>query len=417
MNILVLGGGGREHSLCKSLKKSTLLKKIWCYPGNAGTAKICNNTKSVLDSFERILGFCKSNDVDLVIPGSEEYLEKGIVDFLKLNNIKVLGPTKQAAKLESSKIFTKRICSLSGIKTAKSIIYKNFEEALLKIKKQRFPLVLKLDELAAGKGVIVAQNFFEAKKFLNNVKDGNIGNAKTKILQEEVLNGEEGSFFFIADGKTAKFIGSAKDYKRVEEGNKGLNTGGMGCISPSPLEKKQIIIKIQKEIIYPTLRTMYDLGYPYSGILYAGCMFTKKGIYLIEYNVRLGDPECQAILDRLKTDFLKICIKAEMKMLKNIKIGLSKKKSVCIVLTSRGYPQKYKKGYEIRGLQKFYKKKEISILHAGTIKKRNRILTNGGRVLNIVVKKNNLREAIEYAYKKVLLINWKGMFYRNDIGS
>ena len=416
MNVLVLGNGGREHSICLALKKSKILKRIWCYPGNAGTISVCNSLKLKLDSFEKICDFCKRNNVNLVIPGSEEYLEKGIVDFLKLHSISVLGPTKEAAKLETSKIFTKKISALSNIKTAKSIVYNNIDEALEKIKNQKFPLVLKLDSLAAGKGVIIAKNFQEAKVFLNNVKNGKIGNRKTKVLKEEVIKGEEASFFFIADGKTAKYIGSAKDYKRVGDGNIGLNTGGMGCISPSPLENKNSIRTILKEIINPTLKTMNDLGYPYHGILYAGVMFTKKGIFLIEYNVRLGDPECQTILDRLETDFLKICLNTEKKLLKNANINLSKKKSVCVVIASKGYPEQYKNGLQINGLEKNLNTNDETIIHAGTIKERNKFFTNGGRVLNIIVKSKSLKLAIRNVYKKCKTISWKGSFYRNDIG-
>jgi len=415
MNVLVLGSGGREHSICLSLKKSKYLKNIWCFPGNAGTSEICNQTKLKLITFDQILNFCITNLVDLVIPGSEEYLEDGIVDILKLNNINVLGPTRAAAKLESSKIFTKNISRLSNIRTAKSIIYNNVNEAILKIKKQKFPLVLKLDNLAAGKGVIVAKSYLEAKSFLENIKKGNIGSTKSKILQEEVLKGEEGSFFFMVDGKTAKYIGSAKDYKRVGNGNLGPNTGGMGCISPSPLESKKVINIILNEIIKPTLNTMFNLGYPYRGVLYAGLMFTKKGIFLIEYNVRFGDPECQAILNRLETDFLKICLNSEKQTLDKVNIKLSKEKSVCLVVASEGYPEKYKKGYEIMGLnKKLFLKSEI--IHAGTINKKNKIYTNGGRVLNILAKNKNLKKALEQVYSRVKYISWKGSFYRTDIG-
>ena len=416
MNILVLGSGGREHSICLALKKSKILKKIWCFPGNAGTELLCNRTKSKCSSFDEILSFCKNNKVNLVIPGSEEYLDKGIVDFLKINNIKVLGPTKEASKLESSKIFTKKICNLSGIKTANSITYNTVNEALLGIKKQRFPLVLKLDNLAAGKGVVVAKKFSEAKNFLNNIKKGYIGNKNSKILQEEVLVGQEASFFFISDGKTAKFLGSAKDYKRAKDGNKGPNTGGMGCISPSPLESKSTIKEILKKIINPTLITMQNIGYPYVGILYAGVMFTKNGIYLIEYNVRLGDPECQALLNRLESDFLKICLNSERQILDKIDISLSKKKSLCVVMVSKGYPKKYKKGFVISGIEKKYVKDNISIIHAGTKRDGNQIITDGGRVINVVIKDHNLKQLVKIAYQRIKLIHWNGCYYRNDIG-
>ena len=418
MNVLVLGSGGREHAICKSIKESKSLKKLWCFPGNAGTNELCNKERLSNLNFESILNFCIKKKVDLVIPGSEEYLEKGITDYLNLEGIRVLGPTQAAAQLESSKIFTKKICKIANIKTAKWKLYKNASKAIKDIKFQNFPLVLKMDSLAAGKGVFIANNIKEAVTFLSNINKGLIGEKNSKILQEEVLYGEEASFFFIVDGTNAKYLGSAKDYKRVGEKNTGLNTGGMGCISPSPLDNKKTINKVLKEIITPTLKCMKKNGYPYKGILYAGLMFTKRGIYLIEYNVRLGDPECQSILSRLKTDFLKICNSIVNEKIHKLDIALDKKFSLCVVIASKGYPEKYKKNISLKILKELKLEPNFRVYHAGTkLDKNNKLISDGGRVLGLVVKKKNIKEAVTCLYEKIETVEWKNLFYRNDIGS
>ena len=418
MNILVLGGGGREHSICHALSKSKNIGKVYCAPGNAGIALVSRIAKIDSDNFTSISKFCKKRKINMVIPGSEEYLDKGISDFLKMEGISVIGPSKQASSLETSKIFTKKVCAMSKIKTAKWIVCDNAKHAKKIIEEKKFPLVIKMDSLAAGKGVIVAKTIKEAKKFLNNIIKGDLGNSNSKIIIEECLVGEEGSFFFAVDGTSAKFLGSAKDYKRVADGNKGLNTGGMGCISPSPRETSQIVTRIMKNIIKPTLNTMQELGYPFTGFLYAGVMFTKKGIYLIEYNVRLGDPECQVVIGRIKNSFLDICIALQKKSLKNLKINLSNEVSSCIVLASKGYPQKYKKGIKINGLQSFKNKENIMVYHAGTQRdNKGNYITSGGRVLNIVSKARSIKKALALVYEVCKSVYWKGYFYRKDIGS
>lgn len=418
MNILVLGSGGREHSICYELSKSKKIGKLFCAPGNAGIAlvsKIANiNTKN----FISISNFCKKNKITMVIPGSEEFLDKGISDFLIMEGISVIGPSKVASSLETSKYFTKKLCDLSEIKTAKWLVCEDAKHAKKIIEERKFPLVLKMDSLAAGKGVIVAKTIDEAKTFLNNIIKGNLGNNRSKIIIEECLSGEEGSFFFAVDGTNAKFIGSAKDYKRVYDGNKGLNTGGMGCISPSPKETQKVVSNIMVNIIKPTLKTMNKLGYPFTGFLYAGVMFTKKGIYLIEYNVRLGDPECQAVLARIKNNFLDICIALKKKNIKNIKIKLHSAVSSCVVIASKGYPESYEKGKQIKGIELYKNEKNIKVYHAGTKKNdKGNYITNGGRVLNIVSKAKNIKKSLELTYSVCSNISWKGSFFRKDIGS
>ena len=415
MNVLVLGNGGREHSLCYNLIKSKKIKDLWCIPGNAGINKIAKFSKLNTDNHQDILEFCLKKNINLVIPGSEEFLAKGVSDYLRLNGIKVFGPSKKSALLESSKIFTKLICKLGKINTAKWEVIENSKIALKKIKKLKYPIVIKLDRLAAGKGVLVANDYKNAKQFLKKVELEKIGHKNSKIIIEKKLIGKEASFFYVIDGNTFKFIGSAQDYKRVGENNTGLNTGGMGCISPSPFENKKNINLINKNFIEPTIKAMNLLGYPFKGILYAGLMFTRSGIFLIEYNIRLGDPECQALIARLKSNFLDICIATEKQKLKDIQIKLDEKKSICVVMASKGYPENYKLGFPIKGIEKV--KNNNIIFHAGTkLNKNKNIVTNGGRVLNIVSRMNTFKQAKTEAYKLIKNIKCSNLFFRKDIG-
>ena len=415
MNVLVLGSGGREHSICNNLIKSKKINNLWCMPGNAGIKEIAKFYEIDVNDKKEILNFCIKKQINLVIPGSEEFLAKGISDYLRLQGINVFGPSKKSSLLESSKIFTKLICKLGNIKTAKWKLINNYQIALKEIKLLKFPIVIKLDKLAAGKGVLVANSYKEAKSFLSKVKQGKIGDKNSKITIEKKIVGKEASFFYVVDGSTSRFIGSAQDYKRVGNGNTGLNTGGMGCISPSPFENKKNIELINKKFIEPTIKAMNYLGYPFKGILYAGLMFAKSDIFLIEYNIRLGDPECQALIARLKSNFLDICIATEKNKLKNVKIDIDNKKSICLVMASKGYPEKYKSGYTIKGIKEFGN--NMIIYHAGTKLDRNKnIITNGGRVLNIVCKEKTLQRAKSNAYKYVQHIKCNNLFYRNDIG-
>ena len=415
INVLVLGSGGREHSICNNLIKSKKVNNLWCMPGNAGINKIAKFYEIDVNDKKKILNFCIKKKISLVIPGSEEFLAKGISDYLRLGGINVFGPSKKGSLLESSKIFTKLICKLGNINTAKWKLINNYKTALKEIKLLKFPLVIKLDKLAAGKGVLVANSYEEAKKFLIKVEQGKIGDKNSKIIIEKKIVGKEASFFYVIDGITSRFIGSAQDYKRVGNGNTGLNTGGMGCISPSPFENKDNIELINKKFIEPTIKAMNYLGYPFKGVLYAGLMFTKSDIFLIEYNIRLGDPECQALMARLKSNFLDICIATEKNKLKDIRINLDNKKSICIVMASKGYPEKYKSGFEIKGIKEVGN--NMNIYHAGTkLDKNKNIITNGGRVLNIVSKEKTLQRAKLNAYKLLKNIKCNNLFYRIDIG-
>ena len=414
MNVGVIGSGGREHAICFSLKNSNKIHKIYCFPGNAGTNSIAKNIEINLEDFEKLKDFIIQKEIDFVIVGPEKPLVNGIVDYLEKFNIKVFGPNKIASQLEGSKIFTKNLCDKYKIPTAKFGIFPNIKQALSFLQKCNFPIVIKADGLAAGKGVYISENYSEASKAVNEIFNGKFGEAK-KLLIEEFLSGEEMSFFIISDGKNYKMFGTAQDHKRVSEGDKGKNTGGMGAYSPSRLESDKLNKKIINKIIEPTLRGLKEINCEYRGFLYAGLMIVNGEPFLIEYNVRMGDPECQTLLPKLKTDFsiiIKKCIEQE---LKDFNIEWHNDKSICIVLCSKGYPDTYKNNVKLN-LKKIMLKKNQFIFHAGTKIEDNIILSNGGRVLNVVTRSNNFQSARESSLKLLNEINWENGFYRQDIG-
>ena len=415
MNIAVIGSGGREHAICESLIKSKKIKKLFCLPGNGGTASIAQNTNINLSNFKEIRNFVKKNNINLVVVGPEKPLVEGITDYLEKYKIKVFGPSKFASQLEGSKIFTKNICKKYKIPTANFVIKQNRKQSLTYIQKVKFPLIIKADNLASGKGVYICKNKSDATKAINEIFNGKFGNAK-KILFEDFLPGEEMSYFIISDGSTFRYFGSAQDHKRVLEGDKGKNTGGMGAYSPSRLFSKNLEKKIIKKIIKPTLKALKDKKQKFKGFLYAGLMINNNEPYLIEYNVRMGDPECQTILPTLKNDFLDILIACCNNKLSEKKINWHNKKSICIVLCSKGYPDKFKKNIEIKKLDKIKKKKNEFIFHAGTIKKDQGFFSNGGRVLNFVSTSLNLLKSRSQVLKTIKNLNWQNGFYRKDIG-
>ena len=415
MNVAVIGSGGREHAICESLIKSNKIKKLFCLPGNGGTASIAQNTNINLSNFKEIRNFVKKNNINLVVVGPEKPLVEGITDYLEKYKIKVFGPNKFASQLEGSKIFTKNICKKYKIPTAKFVIKQNRKQSLTYIQKVKFPLIIKADNLASGKGVYICKNKSDASKAINEIFNGKFGNAK-KILFEDFLPGEEMSYFIISDGSTFRYFGSAQDHKRVLEGDKGKNTGGMGAYSPSRLFSKNLEKKIIKKIIKPTLKALKDKKQKFKGFLYAGLMINNNEPYLIEYNVRMGDPECQTILPTLKNDFLDILIACCNNKLSEKKINWHNKKSICSVLCSKGYPDKFKKNIEIKKLDKIKKKKNEFIFHAGTIKKDQGFFSNGGRVLNFVSTSLNLLKSRSQVLKTIKNLNWQNGFYRKDIG-
>ena len=415
MNVLIIGSGGREHAICVSCKKSTEVKQIFCMPGNAGTEQISKNVLIDLDNFKEIVKFVKENKIDLVIVGPEKPLVDGIVDFLEKNKIKVFGPNKIASKLEGSKIFTKKLCEKYKIPTANFGIFNTSQEANDFIENCKLPIVVKADGLASGKGVYICNKKEEALIAIKEIFNGKFGLAK-EILIEEFLNGEEMSFFIISDGKTYFPFGTAQDHKRVLEGDKGKNTGGMGAYSPSRLENESLNNKILNKIIKPTLKGLEDLNTNFKGFLYAGLMIVENEPFLIEYNVRMGDPECQTILPKLKTDFLKLIKACVNNNLDSINLEWHDDKSLCIVLCSKGYPDEYKNNLEIKNMENIKLNQNEFIFHAGTKKEKDKILSNGGRVLNFVVRSDSFKNNREKAINLINQINWGNGFFRRDIG-
>ena len=415
MKIGIIGSGGREHALCEALIKSNKVNKIYCFPGNGGTSKIAENIDLNLKDYNNLKDFILEKKLDLTIVGPENHLVDGIVDFLENYNIKVFGPNKYAAQLEGSKIFTKNLCKKLNIPTANFGVYEDIESSSEFLKNCAFPIVIKADCLAAGKGVFICENLHQAQKAVNQIFDGKFGKTN-QVLIEEFLNGEEMSFFVISDGKNYKKFGTAQDHKRVFEGDKGLNTGGMGAYSPSRLENKILDKKIFTKIIEPTLNYLKTNCKNFKGFLYAGLMIINNEPFLIEYNVRMGDPECQTILPRLKTDFFQIINSAVNENLDTQEIEWHDEKTLCIVLCSKGYPEKYLSNIEIPNLENLNLEKNSYIFHAGTKKQNQTTLSNGGRVLNFVSKADNFKTARKNSIHLIKKLNWSNGFFRNDIG-
>ena len=415
MKVAIIGSGGREHALCDSLKKSSKVNKIYCIPGNAGTDLIAENVKIELNDFEAIKEFIKLNAIDLVLVGPEKPLVEGIVDFLEKHNVKVFGPNKIASQLEGSKAFTKNLCKKYNIPTANFGIFEDSKSALNFLKSCNLPIVIKADGLASGKGVYICEKKEEYIEAVKEIFGGKFGEAK-QILIEEFLKGEEMSFFVICDGENYKKFSTAQDHKRVSEGDKGKNTGGMGAYSPSRLENENLNNKILNKIIEPTLKGLKELKTSFRGFLYAGLMIIDNEPYLIEYNVRMGDPECQTILPKLKTDFLEIINACVNKDLSSINFEWDDKKSLCIVLCSKGYPEKFKNNIEIKNIKSISLKTNEFIFHAGTKKYESKTFSNGGRVLNFVVISSEFKESRDRAIDLINQINWPNGFFRKDIG-
>jgi len=415
MNLAVIGSGGREHAICYKLKQSLKVKKLICIPGNAGTEEVAENIKEDISNFDGLYKIIKNKEIDLVIVGPEQPLVDGLVDYLTQKKIKVFGPDKFSSQLEGSKAFMKNLCKENKIPTANFGIFDNFEGASAFIKKNGTPIVVKADGLAAGKGVYICQSPEEALQKTKLILEGKF-KSSNRVVLEEFLEGEELSYFVIVDKNSYHFFGSAQDHKKVGEGDVGPNTGGMGAYSPAPLLTNAIEKKIKKKIIEPTLRAMKNLGHCYKGFLYAGLMIKKNEPYLIEYNIRMGDPECQVLMMRLETDLLEIIEHTVKDKINNLKIKWNKKKSITIVLCANGYPDDYIKDSEIKNLSNISIDKNNQIFHAGTYKKNHKIYSSGGRVLNITSSSENLDQARNNSLKNINKINWKDGFFRKDIG-
>ena len=415
MKIAIIGSGGREHALASTISKSSSVKEIFCIPGNAGTSKIATNVILDIDEFDKVHKFINDNSIDLVVVGPEQPLVNGIVDYLEKFNIKVFGPNKIASQLEGSKIFTKKLCKKYNIPTANFGIFENRDDAKKFLENAKYPNVIKADNLAAGKGVYICNNDQESSMAVEEIFNGKFGEAKN-VLIEEFLKGEEMSYFIISDGTTFKSFETAQDHKRVFEGDTGKNTGGMGAYSPSRLINNDLEDKILSKIIKPTLKGLKDLGTDYKGFLYAGLMIVENEPYLIEYNVRMGDPECQTILPKLKTNLVEILEACCDKKLADINIEWTNKKSLCVVLCSKGYPDTYQKNILIDNIENLNLDENNFIFHAGTKKENDKIYATGGRVLNFISLSDDFLQARDKVHESIKKLDWNGGFYRRDIG-
>lgn len=416
MNILLLGSGGREHALAWKIAGSPLLTKLWCAPGNAGIAQDAECVAMDVADHAAVIAFCKTNRIDLVVVGPEAPLAAGIVDDLAAAGIKAFGPSKAASQLESSKGFTKDICKANNIPTAAYERFSDAPSAKAYIRKQGAPIVVKADGLAAGKGVVVAMTLSEAEAAIDMMLGGGFGAAGAEAVVEEFLEGEEASFFVLCDGEHGLPLATAQDHKRAFDGDKGPNTGGMGAYSPAPVMTDAMISKTMDEIIYPTLRAMKAKGMPYKGVLFAGLMITKDGPKLIEYNARFGDPETQVLMMRLASDIVPALLASIDGQLKNFDLRWRPDPALTVVMAAKGYPGDYAKGTRIEGLDDASKIEGVQIFHAGTKSDGNRILANGGRVLNVTATGQNVSEAQQRAYAAIDKVRWPEGFCRRDIG-
>ena len=415
MRIAIIGSGGREHAIAATISKSSLINEIFCIPGNAGTSKIATNVEMDINQFDKLHKYIKDKSIDLVVVGPEQPLVNGIVDYLEQFDIKVFGPNKIASQLEGSKIFTKKLCQKYNIPTANFGIFENKIDAKKFLENTKYPNVIKADNLAAGKGVYICNNEQESFMAVEEIFDGKFGEAKN-VLIEEFLEGEEMSYFIISDGTTVKSFETAQDHKRVLEGDNGKNTGGMGAYSPSRLITNDLENKILDKIIKPTLKGLSDLGTEYKGFLYAGLMIVENEPYLIEYNVRMGDPECQTILPKLKTDLAEIINSCCNKKLADINIEWTNKKSLCVVLCSKGYPDTYQKDVLIKNLENLSLNEDNFIFHAGTKNENDKFFATGGRVLNFISLSDDFLKARNEVHQCIEKLDWNGGFYRRDIG-
>jgi phosphoribosylamine--glycine ligase len=416
MNILLLGSGGREHALAWKIAASPLLTSLWCAPGNAGIAREAQCVALDIANHQAVIDFCKANKVDFVVVGPEAPLAAGIVDDLATAGIKAFGPSKAAAQLESSKGFTKDLCKANAIPTAAYERFNDAEKAKAYIRKMGTPIVVKADGLAAGKGVVVAMTLAEAEAAIDMMLGGGLGAAGAEAVVEEFMVGEEASFFVLCDGEHALPLAAAQDHKRVFDGDKGPNTGGMGAYSPAPVMTEAMCQRTMDEIILPTLKAMKANGMPFKGVLFAGLMITASGPKLIEYNARFGDPETQVLMVRLMSDILPALLASCEGQLKHFDLRWYPEAALTVVMAAKGYPGDYAKGTVIAGLDEAAKIEGVEIFHAGTKADGDTVLANGGRVLNITALGKTVREAQSRAYQAVDRVRWPEGFCRRDIG-
>jgi phosphoribosylamine--glycine ligase len=416
MNILLLGSGGREHALAWKIAASPLTDRLICTPGNAGIAREAECVALDIADRAAVIAFCRQNAVDFVVVGPEGPLCAGVVDDLEAAGIKAFGPSRTAARLEGSKGFTKDLCRSAGIPTAAYERFRTADQAKAYARARGAPIVVKADGLAAGKGVVVAENLPEAEAAIDMILGGGLGEAGAELVIEEFLEGEEASFFALCDGETAIALASAQDHKRAFDGDKGPNTGGMGAYSPAPIVDEAMSARVMGQIVLPTLRAMKAMGAPYKGVLFAGLMITAEGPKLIEYNVRFGDPECQVLMLRLMSDLVPALLASRDGVLKSLDLRWHPEAALTVVMAAQGYPGPYAKGSVIEGLDEAAAVEGVEIFHAGTKREGGRILANGGRVLNVSALGKTVREARTRAYDAISRIRWPQGFCRRDIG-
>ena len=417
MKVLVIGSGGREHAYAWKIKQSPLVKKIFCAPGNAGIASVATCVPIDAEDVESLLAFAKKEKIDLTICGPEGPLAKGVVDAFEAEGLKIFGASQKAAELEASKSFSKYIMEKYGIPTSKGQTFTRIGPARAYVKKMGAPIVVKADGLAAGKGVIVCQTEKEAMDALDRVMvKKEFGAAGNKCVVEECLVGEEASFIAFTDGKTVLPLPSSQDHKPVFDDDKGPNTGGMGAYSPAPIVDRYLHERVMKEVMIPTVQGMAAEGRPYKGFLYAGLMIDGDKIGVLEFNARLGDPEAQPLLMRVKSDIVPILLAIIDGRLDQVQLELDQRATVCVVMASGGYPRKYGKGFPISGLDAARRMKDVVVFHAGTGTKGKKIVANGGRVLGVTALGDTVEKAIKRAYQAVAKIKWSKVHYRKDIG-
>ena len=420
MNILLIGSGGREHALAWKIAQSPLLDTLYISPGNGGMQTCGTITELDVSEHQSVIKFAKEKNIELVVIGPEAPLVAGLANDLSAANIPCFGPSKEAAILEGSKGFTKDICKDYNIPTAKYARFTDATSAKDYVSKEGAPIVIKADGLAAGKGVIMAETENDALTAIDDIFGGSFGDAGAEVVIEETLYGEEASFFVLTDGKNCLPLVTAQDHKRAYDGDEGPNTGGMGAYSPAPIMTDALIEQTMKEIIEPTVKAMNDKGTPYKGVLYAGLMLTEKnGVktpQLIEYNARFGDPECQVLMMRMKSDIVPALLAVANGTLETVDMEWSENPALTVVMATKGYPGSYEKGSEIKGLAEADKLENCQIFHAGTKEQEGKILAIGGRVLNVTGQGATIAEAQSNAYKAINTIEWEEGFYRKDIG-
>lgn len=417
MKVLIIGSGGREHAIAWKVAKSPRVEKIYCAPGNAGIEEFAECIPVSAMEFDKLLAFAKEQEIDLTVVGMDDPLVGGIVDVFEKEGLRIFGPRKSAAILEGSKAFSKDLMKKYGIPTALYEVFDEPEKALSYLEKVSFPIVLKADGLALGKGVLICQNLKEAKDGVTSIMlDKQFGEAGNRLVVEEFMTGREVSVLSYVDGKTIKTMTSAQDHKRAGDGDTGLNTGGMGTFSPSPFYTKEVDDFCNKHVYQATVDAMAAEGREFKGIIFFGLMLTEKGPKVLEYNARFGDPEAQVVIPRMKNDIIDVFEACIDGTLESIDLEFEENAAVCVVLASNGYPVEYEKGFPIHGLNLFNDKEGYYVFHAGTSFKDGEIVTNGGRVLGITAKGNTLKEARKNAYEAVGLIDFENKYYRSDIG-